>query len=439
MKPQTSSLQELQTRWQSQYGTDLFNPNALDHHLALDFMREYVDQLPTRPSESVSLEFALGRILSNDVIANMNVPAANNSAMDGYAFSSTIIQSSPICLSILGQQFAGEALKDFSTFDPEHHTIRIMTGALLPPCCDTVIPQEWVEVSDQQVRFDPQKIRPADNCRLAGEDLKMGEVVLQSGRLLKPSDIGLLASMGFREVRVYKSLVVAFFSTGNEVVEPGEALPEGALYDSNRYTIRSMLVRLGFTPLDLGIIPDDPNALEAAFTSAATQADAIITSGGVSVGEADFTKKIMSTLGEVAFWTLAIKPGRPMAFGKIKAKNQEAILFGLPGNPVAVMVTFYTFVRNILLRMAGANHLSTPHLQAKFQGFFSKRAGRTEFLRAQLFSDEKGVAWVRPHGYQGSGVLRSVSEADCFIEIAPQITQIQEGELVKVLVFDGLI
>ena len=360
--PQTSLFQE---NWQSQRGTDLFNPNALQIESAKEFMRSYTNDFRLQLNEEIiPLENALGRILSKPIIANMNVPFANNSAMDGYAIDSSVLQtSSTISLKMIGKQLAGQALDQeiINNFQASKNCLRIMTGALMPNCCDTVVPQEFVSINEDSIEFDSSKIRAGENFRKQGEDLKVGDVVLQEGRILRPSDLGLIASLGFPTVCVKKKITVAYFSTGDEVTPLGEALKEGTLYDSNRYTLLGMLSQLGFNLLDLGIIRDNPDALKDAFTYASLHADAIITSGGVSVGEADFTKKIMRELGDVAFWTLAIKPGRPMAFGKIKNKDKEAVLFGLPGNPVAVMVTFYQFVQDILLFMNGANHLSNTY------------------------------------------------------------------------------
>ena len=433
--PQTSLFQE---NWQSQRGTDLFNPNALQIESAKEFMRSYTNDFRLQLNEEIiPLENALGRILSKPIIANMNVPFANNSAMDGYAIDSSVLQtSSTISLKMIGKQLAGQALDQeiINNFQASKNCLRIMTGALMPNCCDTVVTQEFVIINEDSIEFDSSKIRAGENFRKQGEDLKVGDVVLQEGRILRPSDLGLIASLGFPTVCVKKKITVAYFSTGDEVTPLGEALKEGTLYDSNRYTLLGMLSQLGFNLLDLGIIRDNPDALKDAFTYASLHADAIITSGGVSVGEADFTKKIMRELGDVAFWTLAIKPGRPMAFGKIKNKDKEAVLFGLPGNPVAVMVTFYQFVQDILLFMNGANHLSNTY-SAKLDGAFHKKLGRTEFLRGILYRNNSNELWVKPHGHQGSGILRSMSEADCLIVLPADKSTFEHGQSVDISAF----
>ena len=442
MNPSFPDTGQLQEKWQTQKGSDIFNPNALQIDIAKEFMRSYTHDFRIKlGDEVIPLEASLGRVLASPIIANMNVPSANNSAMDGYAFSSTVLGNpSPIQLTVIGKQMAGQATQQdlLNQFDPHLHCVRIMTGAVMPACCDTVIPQEWVSVTPQGITFDSAKIAAGENLRLKGEDIRLGDEVLPAGRILRPSDLGLIASMGFAKVQVKKRITVAYFSTGDEVTPLGGEIREGALLDSNRYTLLGMLTQLGVHLIDLGIVRDDPVALREAFSVAANQADAIITSGGVSVGEADFTKKIMQDLGDVAFWTLAIKPGRPMAFGKINTTDSSAVLFGLPGNPVAVMVTFYQFVQDILLYMSGANH--TPLVfRAKFDGTFTKKPGRTEFIRGILHRDASGDLWVKPHGHQGSGILRSMSEADCLVTLVASQSKISHGDLVDISAINCLI
>jgi len=271
--------------------------------------------------------------------------------------------------------------------------------------------------------------------RAAGEDLKTGVPVLRPGRALTPADLGLIASLGIAEVAVRRRLRVAFFSTGDELASIGQPLAVGQVYDSNRYTLFGMLARLGVEPLDMGVVHDDPQQLEAAFRQAAASADAIVTSGGVSVGEADFVKQMMAKLGEVLFWKIAMRPGRPMAFGRI----DDAFLFGLPGNPVAVMVTFYAFVRQALLVLGGrGDDAALPLLHAQAAHAFRKVPGRTEYQRGILFRD--AAAWkVKSTGQQGSGVLRSMSEANCFVVLEHARGRVEAGEPVPVQLFDGLV
>jgi molybdopterin molybdotransferase len=302
---------------------------------------------------------------------------------------------------------------------------------VMPPGADTVVIQEVVKKDGERITIPPGQ-KKAQNVRYAGEDLKVGTAVLGSGKLLKPADVGLIASLGIGEVRVRRRLRVAFFATGDELASIGQPLKEGEVYDSNRYTVHGMLARLGVEAIDMGVVRDNPADLEAAFRKASS-ADAVITTGGVSVGEADFIKQMMAKLGEVLFWKIAMRPGRPMAFGKIG----DAFLFGLPGNPVAVMVTFYQFVRDALLHMSGREDAPIPLLKALSAESLRKVPGRTEYQRGILFKEE-GEWKVRTTGQQGSGVLRSMSEANCFIVLEHERGTVKAGEAVSVQLFEGL-
>src|SRR5712692_7264894 len=309
-----------------------------------------------------------------------------------------------------------------------------MTGAVIPEGMDTVVIQEVVQTSADHKVLIPKGQKRGQNVRHAGEDLKIGVPVLASGKYLRPAEIGLIASLGLGEVRVKRRLRVAFFATGDELASIGSALKEGEVYDSNRYTVHGMLERLGLQAIDLGVVRDDPAQLESAFRKAAQQADVVITTGGVSVGEADFVKQLMAKLGEVLFWKIAMRPGRPMAFGRIG----DAFLFGLPGNPVAVMVTFYQFVRDALLYLSGRrDDYAIPLLHATAAENLRKVPGRTEYQRGVLFRD--GKQWkVRITGQQGSGVLRSMAEANCFIVLEHERGAVKAGELVQVQLMEGV-
>jgi molybdopterin molybdotransferase len=307
-----------------------------------------------------------------------------------------------------------------------------------------VVPQEFVEtVGDgARIRFAADCVRSGDNRRLRGEDLARGQAALQAGRILQPADLGLLASLGVAEVRVRRRLRVAFFSTGDELRSIGEPLDPGCVYDSNRYTLHGMLRRMNVDLLDMGVVRDHPEALEAAFRTACESADAVITSGGVSVGEADYTRQIMARLGDVTFWKIAMRPGRPMAFGRIHADGPDAhsaLLFGLPGNPVAVMVTFYHFVRAALHRLMGASVPALPLLRVRSAQAIRKKPGRTEYQRGILARASDGQWEVRITGQQGSGVLRSMSEANCFIVLGHEQDSVKAGDAVEVMLFDGLV
>jgi molybdopterin molybdotransferase len=317
-----------------------------------------------------------------------------------------------------------------------------MTGAVMPAGLDTVVPQEFTKAEgDAAVRIPAGAVRTGDNRRLKGEDLARGGAALRAGRQLRPADLGLLASLGQAEVPVFRKLRVAFFSTGDELRSIGEPLDEGCVYDSNRYTIWGMLQRLGCEVIDMGVVRDDPAALRAAFSEAAASADAVITSGGVSVGEADHTKKIMAELGDVLFWKIAMRPGRPMAIGRIGGGGgaRPAILFGLPGNPVAVMVTFYAFVRDALLAMAGATQAPLPMLRAASTDPIRKKPGRTEYQRGIVAPDADGRLRVTITGSQGSGILRSMSLANGLVVLHHDQGSVAAGEMVDVLPFDGLV
>jgi molybdopterin molybdotransferase len=376
-------------------------------------------------TESVPVRDALGRVLAQEIVPAINVPAHDNSAMDGYAvrFSDLEIPLNEIGTALAGKPFGGKV--------GPGECVRIMTGAVMPAGTDTVVIQEIVKKEGRQIVVPPGQKR-AQNVRYAGEDLKVGIPVLKPGKILGPAELGLIASLGIGEVKVRRRLRVALFATGDELASIGSALKEGEVYDSNRYTLHGMLSRLGVEIVDMGVVRDDPAKLEAAFRKASS-ADAIITTGGVSVGEADFVKQMMAKLGEVLFWKIAMRPGRPMAFGRIG----NSYLFGLPGNPVAVMVTFYALVRDALLHLSGRSDAVFPTLKALSAEGIRKVPGRTEFQRGILFREHD--QWkVRTTGQQGSGVLRSMSEANCFIVLEHERGSVNAGETVSVQLFEGL-
>jgi molybdopterin molybdotransferase len=408
---------------------DGYDPNALRVDKAREAIRACL--APVEDCERVATRAALGRVLAQDVVPGFDVPAHDNSAMDGYAVRAEDLRTDgETRLDEIGTAFAGRPYKGKVG---RGECVRVMTGAVMPAGTDTVVIQEVARIEGEAIVIPPGQKR-GQNTRARGEDLKTGVAVLKPGRALAPADLGLIASLGIAEVNVRRRLRVAFFSTGDELASIGTPLAEGQVYDSNRYTLYGMLLRLGVDIRDMGVVRDDPALLEAAFTSAAANADAIVTSGGVSVGEADFTKQMMARLGEVLFWTIAMRPGRPMAFGRIG----NAALFGLPGNPVAVMVTFYQFVRDALLHLSGrTDDFSIPLLQVAASHAIRKVPGRTEYQRGVLFRD--GGAWkVRTTGQQGSGVLRSMSEANCIIVLEHERGRVEAGEPVQVQLFDGL-
>ncbi len=400
---------------------------------------------PLEASEQVPLREALDGVLAHDLVSPINVPAHDNAAMDGYAFDSVALASAStsgkLTLSVAGKAFAGHP------YDGElapGACVRIMTGAAMPMGCDTVVPQERVEHDGEQVSFAADALARGANRRRAGEDLAVGSVALRAGRLLRASDIGLIASLGIGEVSVRRRLRVAFFSTGDELRLPGEPLAAGCIYDSNRYTLDAMLRRLNIDTVDLGTVRDEPAALTAALREAAQDADVVLTSGGVSVGEADFTRTQLQSLGDVAFWNLAMRPGRPLAFGRIwsgerPGDGRPALFFGLPGNPVATMVAFYQIVRPALIAMSGAEDRLVPLIGALAATQIAKRAGRTEFQRGLATRGADGIWRVEPTGSQSSGALSTMSEANCFIVLAHEQADLDAGEPVDIMLFDGLI
>jgi molybdopterin molybdotransferase len=411
-----------------------YDPDALPVRDAQRIIREFVT--PVGAIEQVALRAALGRVLAEDIVSTIDVPAHDNSAMDGYALrGANLATSGPTRLAVIGTSYAGRA---FDGAPQSGQCVRIMTGGVMPAGCDTVVPQEFVREEDGAIVLDAGAVRPGDNRRLAGEDLKAGSAALARGRIVRPADLGLLASLGVAEVPVRRRLRVAFFSTGDELRSIGQPLDPGCVYDSNRYTIHGMLQRLGCELIDMGVVRDDPALLERALRDACENADAVITSGGVSVGAADYTRQIMARLGDVTFWKVGMRPGRPLAFGRITSNGRSAFLFGLPGNPVAVMVSFYFFARDALLRMMGAD-APLPLVKARSAGAIRKKPGRTEYQRGILSAGADGLPEVRITGSQGSGILRSMSEANCMVVLHDEQGTVQAGDSVDVLLFDGLV
>ena len=397
--------------------------------------------VPLQESESVALSDALHRVLAIDIISPIHVPAHDNAAMDGYALRSADLANSintkyqVVGLAVAGKKFTGTV--------QTNECIRIMTGAQMPDECDTVIPQELITLhkhdSEETISFSSKLISAGANRRLKGEDLAKDKPALIAGKLLSPADLGLIASLGIAKVSVKRKLRVAFFSTGDELRSLGEALPEGCVYDSNRYTLQGMLQKMGVTAIDMGVVKDDPIALEATLREACNQADVILTSGGVSGGDADYTRSLMAKLGDVLFWKIAMRPGRPMAFGKITSGEHSAVLFGLPGNPVAVMVTFYFFVRPALYQLSGRSKTDIHPMQVTSAHAIRKKSGRTEYQRGILFFDEHGKQQVRITGSQGSGILSSMSEANCMVILQHDQGDIAAGASVEVIPFEGLL
>jgi molybdopterin molybdotransferase len=411
-----------------------YDPKALPADQVNNFLARLVE--PISETEDVGIFDALGRVLAEDVVSPISVPPHDNSAMDGFAFDGAALGDAPLVLRNLGTAFAGKA---WAGRVGAGECLKIMTGAIMPSGLDTVVPIEFVTVDGDTVTVPPGVVKPGDNRRFAGEDLMAGQPALRRGETVGPAALGLIASLGLPTVRVMRRARVAYFSTGDEILSLGEAPREGAVYDSNRYTVFGLLTRLGVEVIDMGVVPDEPARLEAAFREAAARADAIITSGGVSMGEADHTKAMMKQLGDVAFWRIAMRPGRPMAVGRISEQGKSAILFGLPGNPVAVMVTFLAFVRPALQRLMGADATPPVLLQAKSGEAMRKKPGRTEYQRGTVTRESDGSLVARTTGNQGSGVLSSMVQANGLIVLRHEQGNVAVGDTVEVMLFDGVV
>ncbi len=392
-----------------------------------------LEQVPALEAwEQLPVPQALGRVLAEPVISPIDVPAYRNSAMDGYAVrSSDLPEGDEGCLRVVGSVLAGHP---FQGSLKAGECVEIMTGAAMPAEADTVIIKEVVRREGDRLFF-PAGAKPGQNQRQAGEDLARGSRVLAAGQQIGPAELGLLASLGQGQVRVLRKLRVACFSTGDEIRSLGETLQAGQLYDSNRYTLSGLLSSLPVERIDLGVIPDRPEAIEAAFRHASAQADVVISSGGVSLGEADFVKSTLDRLGQVDFWRLAIKPGRPLAFGRVG----DALFFGLPGNPVAVMITFLQFVKPALLKQAGVSDWLPLELSVPAGERLRKRPGRTEYVRGILRRSAAGGLEVVSTGNQGSGILTSMSRANCLVVLAEASGDIEPGMPVSVQPFTGLL
>lgn len=404
---------------------DDYDPNAMSVSQARAYIQQYL--APVNEVETVAIRDSLGRTLATDIVSPLNVPNHNNSAMDGFAFS----HSDGIKLvKVIGTAFAGIP---FEGTAKAGECVKIMTGAVIPAGLDTVVMQEKTVNKGEYVNILETPNKGA-NIRLAGEDLKQGQTVLAKGHLMQAADLGLAASLGIPEVTVYRQLSVAFFSTGDELVSVGQPLKDGQIYDSNRYTVFGMLSKLGIQATDLGAIPDNKATLEKTLLDAANKHDVVITTGGVSVGEADYMKALLQQHGQVLFWKINMKPGRPLAYGKIG----QAHYFGLPGNPVSTMVTFYQFVRQALCTLMGTSAKTLPVFEVECTEPIRKRTGRTEFQRGILYETQQ--SWkVKPLPNQGSGVLSSMSQANCFIVLDENAGDCEAGSTVNVQPFEGII
>ncbi|WP_027695332.1 bifunctional molybdopterin-guanine dinucleotide biosynthesis adaptor protein MobB/molybdopterin molybdotransferase MoeA [Vibrio litoralis] len=413
---------------------DTLSPAFLSVEQGLDKILSTLKQPKT--TEQQSLFKARLNVIGEDIISPINVPAYCNSAMDGYALRGQDILDGVTSFDVVTEILAGSGYADEIQTG---QAAKIMTGAPIPPGADTVIMREQSQLDEngttKSVLFsvNHNEFKIGQNVRQAGEDLAQNSVVFKQGTRITSPELGMLASLGISYIPVYLQLKVAVFSTGDEVQAPGEALNDHCIYDSNRFTVMAQLERLGCEVIDLGIIEDNEAALESTLLEASTQADAIISSGGVSVGDADFIKTVLDKIGQINFWRINMRPGRPLAFGHI---NQTPF-FGLPGNPVAVMVSFLAFVEPALRFMQGEQNWQPMKLKAETESKVFSRLGRTEFTRGIYHLDDFGQLKVRTTGRQGSGILRSMSEANCIIEIPPHVEFAKEGEMVTILPLEG--
>jgi len=407
---------------------DPFDPSSISLAEALGKIQQHV--LPVLACERLPIRDCLGRVNNEAVKSPHNVPPLPNSAMDGYAVTIASLGQGAITeLEDIGTAFAGTPFE--GSCDPGQ-CVRIMTGALIPDGADAVIMQEQTEINAAgKVRVDSDH-RVGENIRQAGEDVKQGEIVIEAGARLSPADLGVLASLGLSQLQVKRKPVVAFFSTGDELVSVGTPLEPGKIYDSNRYSLHGMLSGMAVDIIDLGVVRDDLDCMREALTKASTQADLIISTGGVSVGEADFIKPALADLGTTEFWKIAIKPGRPLTFGQINA----SIFMGLPGNPVAVMVTFSQFVVPAIEALAGANPKRPALFRARALDQMRKKPGRYEFQRGIATLDDNNAWQVARTGQQGSGILTSMSRANCFIVLSDDNAGVEPGDEVDIQFFD---
>jgi molybdopterin molybdotransferase len=409
-----------------------YAPDGLSLAQARAVMRAFVDL--ACEEERTPLRAALGRVLAQDVVSPLDVPGEPSSAMDGWALRSQDLGEAGAQLTEIGKSFAG---RPFEGELAAGQCVRIMTGGVIPAGADTVVMQESVRVEGGKVVIPPGQ-KAGQNCRAAGEDVRKGQVTLRAGALIGPAAVGLAASLGHVELPVRRRLRVAFFSSGDELTLLGETLGVGQVYDSNRHALWAMLTRLGCETIDLGVVRDDPQALERALKEGAARADAIVTTGGAADGEADFTKRIAAGLGEVAFWNLAVRPGRPFAFGRIDSGERHAVFFGLPGSPVAVMVAFYRLVQPALRLMMGRDDAEPPSFKARALEPIKKRAGREEYQRGVLIRGPDGGMGVRLTGEQGSGMVSSMVEADCLIALPAEASAVKAGDWVEVILIDSI-
>jgi molybdopterin molybdotransferase len=400
------------------------SPGLLPIESAISTMLEHV--ISVLESERLELDEALGRVLAEDVVSNINVPPNDNSAMDGYAMRCEDLSKSNT-LVLVGTALAGVPFKQKVLAG---QCIRIMTGAVIPQGADSVVMQENTEAVDNAVIFK-QIPEFGNSVRKVGEDIQQGQVVVAKGTKITPANLALIASVGMAEISVIRLIKVGIIATGDELTAPGQTLIDGAIYESNRYALTALLNTFPIALFDFGIVKDDKIDLKAVFEQAGSHCDLVLSCGGVSVGDADYVKEILDDLGSINFWKVAIKPGKPFAFGRLG----HAWFCGLPGNPVSSYVTFQQLVTPVLQKLSGQSYLPAPHFVAKAACLIRKRPGRADYQRGIFYRDEQGELWVKPNGKQGSGIMSSIANANCYMVLEQDAEDVQQGEAVNIQPF----
>lgn len=404
------------------------SPGLLPIQSAISNMLKQVT--PIVESEQIELEEALGRVLAEDVVSSINVPPNDNSAMDGYAMRCGDLTDNKH-LKLVGASLAGKPFKEKVLAG---QCIRIMTGAVIPQGADSVVMQENTEIKGDSVIFN-QIPELGNSVRKAGEDIQQGQVVVVKGTKLTPAFLALIASVGIAEISVIRHIKVGLIATGDELTIPGQPLNDGAIYESNRYALSALLKTFPITLFDFGIVKDDKMALKAVFEHAGSHCDLVLSCGGVSVGDADYVKEILGELGSINFWKVAIKPGKPFAFGQLRGQLGNAWFCGLPGNPVSSYVTFEQLVTPVLQKLSGQTYSPAPHFVAKAACLIRKRPGRADYQRGIFYRDEQGELWVKPNGKQGSGIMSSIANANCYLVLEQDTGDVQAGENVNIQPF----
>ena len=403
-------------------------PGLLPIQSAISNMLKYITSV--LESEQIELDEALGRVLAENVVSHINVPPNDNSAMDGYAVRcEDLIDNNQ--LELVGTALAGLPFKNKVLAG---QCIRIMTGAVIPQGTDSVVMQENTDAKSDSVIFR-QIPEYGNSVRKAGEDIQQGTVVVTKGTKLTPAYLALIASVGIAEVSVIRHIKVGLIATGDELTPPGQPLSDGAIYESNRYALSALLKTFPVVLFDFGIVKDNKEDLKAVFEQSGNHCDLVLSCGGVSVGDADYVKEILDDLGSINFWKVAIKPGKPFAFGQLKGQLGNAWFCGLPGNPVSSYVTFEQLVTPVLQKLSGQTYLATPHFVAKAACLIKKRPGRADYQRGIFYRDEQGELWVKTNGKQGSGIMSSIAHANCYMVLEQDAGDVQQGEAVNIQPF----